>query len=72
MLCDLYLTRMQPFRAMNIQRAAQVVTQLDGRTEDPRYFLMRAEVYRTAWASDQKLRSHCKTLDGVANNSLQT
>jgi serine/threonine-protein kinase PknG len=72
MLCDLYLTRMQPLSTMNIQRAAQVVTGLRGRTEDTRYFLMRAEVYRAAWelAKNQQLSS--SKLDGVPDNTPRT
>ena len=54
MLCDLYLTRMQPLTTKNVELAAQVVTTLHGRTEDARYFLIRADVYRAAWQLARK------------------
>ena len=72
MLCDLYLTRMQPLSTMNIQRAAQVVTSLNGRTEDTRYFLIRAEVYRAAWELAKNHQLSSSKLDGVSDSTPRT
>lgn len=49
MLCDLYLSRMVPLTPQNVQSASQAVSGLDGRTEDPRYYLARGDVYRVAY-----------------------
>lgn len=49
MLCDLYLSRMVPLTPQNVQSASQAVNGLDGRTEDPRYYLARGDVYRVAY-----------------------
>jgi serine/threonine-protein kinase PknG len=72
LLCDLYLTRMQPLSTMNVERAAQVVQGLDGRTEDARYFLIRADVYRAAWKLAKKRQLAVNKLEGVANTALGT
>jgi serine/threonine-protein kinase PknG len=72
MLCDLYLKRMQPLSTMNIQRAAQVVTSLNGRTEDARYFLIRAEVYRAAWKMARNHQLSSNKLDGVSDTMPRT
>ncbi len=72
MLCDLYLTRMQPLSTMNIQRAAQVITSLNGRTEDKLYFLTRAEVYRAAWQLAKSHQLSSNKLDGVTDNTPRT
>ena len=71
-LCDLYLTRMQPLATMNVERAAQVVTNLNGRTEDARYFLIRADVYRAAWKLAKKHQLNVNNLDGVPNTLPRT
>jgi serine/threonine-protein kinase PknG len=71
-LCDLYLTRMQPLVTMNVERAAQVVTGLNGRTEDARYFLMRADVYRAAWKLAKAHQLTANSLDGVPNTLPRT
>ena len=49
LLCDLYISRMKPLSLQNVQRAAEAVKALGGRTEDARYYLARAEVYHAAW-----------------------
>jgi serine/threonine-protein kinase PknG len=72
MLCDLYLTRMQPLSATNVERAAQVVHGLNGRTEDARYFLIRADVYRAAWQLAKKRQLAVKKLEGVRDTSPRT
>jgi serine/threonine-protein kinase PknG len=72
LLCDLYLTRMQPLATVNVERAAQVVHGLDGRTEDARYFLIRADVYRAAWKLAKKRQLIANKLDGVPNTAPRT
>jgi serine/threonine-protein kinase PknG len=49
LLCDLYIRRMIPLTLQNVQHAAEAVNALAGRTEDPRYYLARGDVYRAAW-----------------------
>lgn len=49
LLCDLYLNKIAPLTAHNIERASQAVHVLAGRTEDARYYLARGDVYRAAW-----------------------
>jgi len=72
LLCDLYLTHMQPLSAMNVELAAQVVTSLAERSEDVRYFLIRGDVYRTAWQLAKKRQLTVNKLDGVSNIALRT
>jgi serine/threonine-protein kinase PknG len=48
LLCDLFLNRITPLSAPNVAHAAQAVNALAGRTEDPRYYLARGDVYRAA------------------------
>jgi serine/threonine-protein kinase PknG len=72
LLCDLYLTRIQPLSAINVERAAQVVHGLDGRTEDARYFLIRADIYRAAWKLAKKRQLTANKLDGVPNTAPRT
>jgi len=73
LLCDVYLKKITPLTAQNVQRASEVVHALAGRTEDARYFLARADVYRAAWqqVKRQQLPANV-TLAGVANSSLTT
>ncbi|GCE20008.1 protein kinase domain-containing protein [Dictyobacter kobayashii] len=49
LLCELYLQRMVPLTPQNVQNAAEAIQGLLGRTEDPRYYLMRGDIYRAAW-----------------------
>ncbi|MDQ2713591.1 MAG: protein kinase [Chloroflexota bacterium] len=49
LLCDLYLNRIAPLTAQNIEQASHAVSALEGRTQDARYFLARGDVYRAAW-----------------------
>lgn len=72
LLCDLYLTHMQPLSTKNVELAAHVVTGLDGRTEDARYFLFRADVYRAAWKLAKKRQLTVNKLEGVENTALKT
>lgn len=48
LLCDLLLHHIQPPTVQNIQRAAAALATLHGRTQDPRYFLARGDLYRMA------------------------
>jgi serine/threonine-protein kinase PknG len=70
MLCDLFLYRMAPLTSQNVLRAAQAVHGLAGRTEDPRYYLARGDVYRAAQilARTKQLPANM-TLPGVADTS---
>jgi serine/threonine-protein kinase PknG len=70
MLCDLFLYRMAPLTSQNVLRAAQAVHGLAGRTEDPRYYLARGDVYRAAQilARTKQLPANI-TLPGVADTS---
>ena len=68
LLCDLYLNRIAPLTAQNIERAAHAVHVLAGRTEDARYYLARGDVYRAAWqlARANQLPAHT-TIAGVSD-----
>ena len=68
LLCDLYLNRIAPLTAQNIERASQAVHVLAGRTEDARYYLARGDVYRAAWqlARANQLPAHT-TIAGVSD-----
>jgi serine/threonine-protein kinase PknG len=73
LLIDLYLTRMQPLLDRNILRAAEVVTTLEGRTEDSRYYLTRGDVYRAAWRLAKKHAFSAGThIAGVADCQPRT
>ncbi|GCE13629.1 protein kinase domain-containing protein [Tengunoibacter tsumagoiensis] len=73
LLCELYLSRMTPLTPQNVESAAQAVHGLEGRTEDPRYYLARADVYQAAWklARRQQLPAAVQ-IAGVANNQVRT
>jgi serine/threonine-protein kinase PknG len=73
MLIDLYLHRIQPMTPRNVQQAAIAVQRLEGRTEDPRYYLARGDVYRAAWslARDHKLPENVE-IEGVPDTRTRT
>lgn len=73
LLCDLYLTHIVPLSAQNVQLASDAIYSLHGRTDDPRYYLVGAEVYQAAWklAKERKLSASTK-IAGVANNQPAT
>ena len=73
LLCDVYLNRITPLTVQNIQHASQAVHMLAGRTEDPRYYLARGDVYRAAWqlAHRQKLPANI-TIAGVPDTTTRT
>jgi serine/threonine-protein kinase PknG len=48
LICDLFLRRVQPVTPDNLVRVAHALGNLAGRTEDPRYYLARADLYRLA------------------------
>ncbi|GHO87564.1 hypothetical protein KSZ_55700 [Dictyobacter formicarum] len=60
LLCKLYLQHMVPLTPQNVQSAAEAIQGLRGRTEDPRYYLMRGDIYRAAWlmAKSKRLSSN--------------
>lgn len=70
LLCELYIRRMTPLTLPNLQRAAEAVQSLAGRTEDPRYYLARGDVYRAAWQAFRTQPVPPKTtIAGVPNPS---
>jgi serine/threonine-protein kinase PknG len=67
-LCDLYLNRIQPVTIQNIQHAIRALEGLANRTEDTRFYLMRAEAFYTAWQLLKKAPSPGQIiLPGVAS-----
>lgn len=72
-LCDLYLTRMQPLTPGNLSRAAETIAAVQGRTEDPRYYRARGDVFRAAWkfAREDKLADDI-TLAGMPDMRERT
>jgi serine/threonine-protein kinase PknG len=73
LLCDLYLYKIEPLTPENVIRASEALQALTGRTEDTRYFLARAEVYRAGWRLASK-RSFARgaVVAGVANTQVRT
>jgi serine/threonine-protein kinase PknG len=73
LLCDLYVNRMSPLTAQNVERASQAVQTLTGRTEDTRYYLIRGDIYRAAWqlARSRKLQANA-TIAGVPDTRSRT
>ena len=73
LLADLYLNRIAPLTGQNIEHASHAVQALAGRTEDARYYLARADVYRAAWylARTKQLPSNI-TIAGVPNTEIST
>lgn len=73
LLCDLYLVRIKPLTAANVQQASLVIESLAGRTEDSRYYLARGDVYHAAWqlARTQHLSTDI-AFAGVANVEPET
>jgi serine/threonine-protein kinase PknG len=73
LLCDLYLNRIAPLTIHNIEHASRAVYTLAGRTEDSRYYLARADVYRAAWqlARTNQLPADV-TIAGVPDASVRT
>ncbi len=73
LLADLYLNRIAPLTGQNIEHASHAVQALAGRTEDARYYLARADVYRAAWqlARANQLPSNV-TIAGVPNTETST
>jgi serine/threonine-protein kinase PknG len=70
LLCDLYLNRIAPLTAQNIERASHSVHVLAGRTEDARYYLARGDVYRAAWQLARANRLPANTtIAGVSSTS---
>jgi serine/threonine-protein kinase PknG len=73
LLCDVYLQYMRPLTPQTIEQAAQAVQVLSGKTEDPRYYLARGDVYHAAWHVALKQRWPRGTaLAGVTDASPNT
>jgi len=64
---------MRPLSAQTIEHAAQAIQVLSGKTEDPRYYLARGDVYHAAWQLARKQGWPRGTaLAGVADISANT
>ncbi len=54
LLCDIYLSHATAAQAQNIDQALEAVQALSGKTEDPRYYLLRGDIYRLLWQMARK------------------
>jgi serine/threonine-protein kinase PknG len=73
MLCDLYLEKITPLTAHRAEQAALVVNALEGRTEDPRFYLTRGNVYRMLWRlARQKQLPSGIAIPGLSDTLPQT
>jgi serine/threonine-protein kinase PknG len=73
MLCGLYLEKINPLTAHRAEQAALIVNALEGRTEDPRFFLTRGNVYRMLWRlARQKQLPSGMTISGGVDTRPQT
>lgn len=54
LLCDIYLDRAGSLTAQNVEQAVQALQALSGKTEDPRYYLARGDIYRLLWQMARK------------------
>ena len=59
LLCDIYLTYASSLQAQHLDVALDAIQALAGKTEDPRYYLARGDIYRLLWqlARQRKLPS---------------
>lgn len=48
-LCDIYLAHASSLQAQNLDMALEAIQALSGKTEDPRYYLARGDIYRLLW-----------------------
>ncbi len=73
LLCELYIHRMTPLTAQNVERASQALQTLGERTEKSHYYLIRGDIYRAAWqlARTRKLQASVK-IAGVPNTRQHT
>lgn len=57
LLCDVYLKYASSLQSQNLDLALAALQALAGKTEDPRYYLARGDIYRLLWqmARQQKL-----------------
>lgn len=49
LLCDIYLSHATARQAHNLELALEAVQALDGKTKDPRFYLIRGDLYRLLW-----------------------
>lgn len=49
LLCNIYLTHATATQAHNLDQALEAVQALASKTEDPRYYLVRGNIYRLLW-----------------------
>lgn len=66
LLCDIYLQNTASLTAQNVEQAIQAMQALAGKTEEPRYYLARGDIYRLLWqmARQRKLASGL-TIPGI-------
>lgn len=59
LLCDIYLAYASSLQAQHLDVALDAIQALAGKTEDPRYYLARGDIYRLLWqlAKQRKLPS---------------
>lgn len=57
LLCDIYLNYASSLQTNNLDTALEAIQALSGKTEEPRYYLARGDIYRLLWqmARQQKL-----------------
>ncbi len=65
LLCDIYLNNSASLSAQNVEQAIQAIQALNGKTEDPRYYLARGDIYRllSQMARQRKLSSSMAIAD---------
>jgi serine/threonine-protein kinase PknG len=54
LLCDIYLTNASSLQAQHLDMALDALQALSGKTEDPRYYLARGDIYRMLWQLARK------------------
>ncbi|HEX7736540.1 MAG TPA: tetratricopeptide repeat protein [Ktedonobacteraceae bacterium] len=54
LLCDIYLTYASSLQAQHVDIALDALQALGGKTEDPRYYLARGDIYRLLWQLARK------------------
>ena len=54
LLCDIYLTYASSLQAQHLDVALEAIQALAGKTEDPRYYLARGDIYRLLWQLARK------------------
>ncbi|HVU67245.1 MAG TPA: tetratricopeptide repeat protein, partial [Ktedonobacteraceae bacterium] len=70
LLCDIYLNHAANLQAQHVDIALDALQALSGRTEDPRYYLARGDIYRLLWQLARKRQlPNGKVIPDVRNNT---